>query len=286
MWINDGTLHKCMKMQWRRPFFVVLLGMFNMMSLKTGGNMVATFIDNVRRLVQMHASGLLGGAIMPEDALIGVVPSEELPNVLTLGMALNYQRNSYKLWESVAGAYQDETCRWIFSPSLVAARSLEELRSALLRYRVGLQPIRHPEIWQRIANGIVHSSPSENVPGLIASVDADIAVLKGIIQGTRKSDFPYLSGPKIFNYWLYVMESYTGVKWKHRELITIAPDTHILKATVKLGLCDDEVLNGSVDDRQIVSEAWENALRGTGLSPIDLHTPLWLWSRSGFIPLS
>jgi hypothetical protein len=23
-------------------------------------------------------------------------------------------------------------------------------------------------------------------------------------------------------------------------------------------------------------------LRGTGLVPIDIHTPLWLWSRSGF----
>lgn len=244
------------------------------------------FIDNVRRLVQMHVDGLLGGEVMPEDALIGVVPTERLPDVLTLGMALNYQRNSYKLWESVAKTYQDETCRWIFDPTLAATKSLNELRPVLLQYRVGLQPNKHPEIWQRVASGIMNSSSSKDVPGLIQSVDSDITILKGIMQGTRKVDFPYLSGPKIFNYWLYVMESYTGVNWKHRELITIAPDTHILKATVKLGLCTEEVLNGSAEDREKVSEAWEKALQGTDLAPIDVHTPLWLWSRSGFISLT
>lgn len=247
--------------------------------------MAADFVQNIKRLVQMHSDGLLGGEVMPEDALIGVVPNEELPNILTLGMSLNYQRNSYKLWESVAQAYRDENCRWIFSPSKVAEQSLDGLRTALLLHRVGLQPNRHPEIWQRVAVGIVNSSPSKDVLGLIQSADCDIAILKGIIQGTRKSDFPYLAGPKIFNYWLYVMESYVGTKWKHRELITIAPDTHILQATVKLGLCSDEVLNGSADARQKVSETWEKALFGTGIAPIDVHTPLWLWSRSGFIPL-
>jgi hypothetical protein len=49
-----------------------------------------------------------------------------------------------------------------------------------------------------------------------------------------------------------------GVCWKSCELITIAPDTHILKASVKLGLCSSKVLNGTADDRQAVAEAWEH----------------------------
>ena len=254
--------------------------------MKLGVVGIGNFIENVRRLIAMHRNGLLGGEIMPEDALLKVVPSEHLPDVLTLGMALNYQRNSYKLWESVAATYEDEDCRWVFSPSLTATKTVDEIRPALLQYGVGIQPNRHPEIWKRVAMGIVGSSPSKDVLGLITSVDADISELKSVIQGTRKSEFPYLSGPKIFNYWLYVIEGYTGVTWKHRELITIAPDTHILKATVKLGLCTDEVLNGSAENRQSVSEAWEKALQGTGIAPIDVHTPLWLWSRSGFIALN
>jgi glycerophosphoryl diester phosphodiesterase len=42
------------------------------------------------------------GKVMPEDALIGIVSEDELSNVLTLGMSLNYQKNSYTLWQSIA----------------------------------------------------------------------------------------------------------------------------------------------------------------------------------------
>ncbi|MEK5175751.1 hypothetical protein NST63_21505 [Heyndrickxia sp. FSL W8-0496] len=241
-----------------------------------------TFLKNVKSLIKMHTDGLLGGELMPEDALIGIVPDHELMDVLTLSMALNYQRNSYKLWESVVKAYQDENTKWIFNPNAAANCDIDVLRNALLLHRVGLQPNRHPEIWQRVAKGIVKSSEKGNVQGLIESVQSDIAPLKDIMQGARKSDFPYLSGLKIFNYWLYVLETYTMVSWKSRELITIAPDTHILKATVKLGLCSEEVLNGGTDHRQTVATAWETALAGSGLAPIDVHTPLWLWSRAGF----
>ncbi|MEK3741795.1 hypothetical protein NST23_03760 [Brevibacillus sp. FSL K6-0770] len=245
-----------------------------------------SFLANVKLLIQMHSQGLLGGETMPEDALLGIVPENDLPNVLTLGMALNYQRNSYTLWQSIAQAYQDERIRWIFNPHAVSKSSIEELRQALLQERVALQPNRHPEIWKSVSTGITQSSLKGDVAGMLESVQFDIASLKNMMQVTRKREFPYLSGPKIFNYWLYVMETYTGVKWKSRELITIAPDTHIMKATVKLDLCSSDVLDGTAEDRNLVAEAWEKALRGSGLAPIDVHTPLWLWSRAGFPPLS
>lgn len=63
---------------------------------------------------------------------------------------------------------------------------------------------------------------------------------------------------------------------------TIAPDTHILKATVRLSLCYEEVINGGADDKKVVANAWKTLLNGTGLAPIDVHTPFWLWSRTGF----
>lgn len=243
-------------------------------------------LNNIYTLKQMHEDGLLGGEVMPEDVLINVVKEDELLDVLTLAMALNYQRNSYSLWESVVKAYQDPKTSWIFNPIVVATEDIHELREALLLHRVGLQPNRHPDIWQRVAKGIVHSSEQGNVQGLIESVEFDNSLLKEIMQGSRKSEFPYLSGPKIFNYWLYVLECYANVSWKSREIITIAPDTHILKATVKLGLCTEEVLNGSGDDRIAVANVWVKALAGSGLAPIDVHTPLWLWSRAGFPQLT
>ena len=34
--------------------------------------------------------------------------------------------------------------------------------------------------------------------------------------------------------------------------------------------------------QETVAYAWAAILAGTELCPIDVHTPLWLWSRSGF----
>lgn len=245
-----------------------------------------SFLINVKILVQMHKEGLLGGEVMPEDVLLGIVCEEDLPDVLTLGMCLNYQRNSYSLWQAVANAYQEEGSRWVFDPRVVSNCSLDDLREALLHHRVALQPNRHPEIWQRVATGITRSSRAGNVRGLLESAHNDIFHLQQIMQHTRKTDFPYLSGPKIFHYWLYVLESYAGIDWKSRELITIAPDTHVMKATVQLGLCPPTILQGTANDRQTVAAAWEAALADSDLAPIDVHTPLWLWSRAGFPALT
>lgn len=65
------------------------------------------------------------------------------------------------------------------------------------------------------------------------------------------------------------------------ENLTVAPDTHVCKASHKLGLISDaEFASGNV--QQIVIDRWQELLQNTMLCPIDVHTPLWLWSRNGF----
>ncbi len=34
--------------------------------------------------------------------------------------------------------------------------------------------------------------------------------------------------------------------------------------------------------RLLASKRWEDILKDTEINPIDIHTSLWLWSRSGF----
>ena len=65
-------------------------------------------LAKVEILISMYKSGELGGEIMPEDANPHFEKSS-LENYLyfTLPMALNYQRNSYKLWESALKTYND-----------------------------------------------------------------------------------------------------------------------------------------------------------------------------------
>lgn len=96
-----------------------------------------------------------------------------------------------------------------------------------------------------------------------------------------KKNFPYLGGNKICNYWLYVMEQYTDVKFADRDNITVAPDTHVIQASERLGIISTEETSHS-NVQEIVSDRWREILKGTDLVPIDIHTPMWLWSRGKF----
>jgi hypothetical protein len=60
-------------------------------------------------LMKLYQSGTLGGEIMPEDANPGLDKgSDENYLYFTLPTALNYQRNSYRLWKSDEKTYNDK----------------------------------------------------------------------------------------------------------------------------------------------------------------------------------
>ena len=72
------------------------------------------------------------------------------------------------------------------------------------------------------------------------------------------------------------------MKYSNIENLTVAPDTHVIKATHRLGLITDEEFVRN-DVQSIVINRWYELFKGTKYKPIDIHTPLWLWSRNGFI---
>ena len=110
--------------------------------------------------------------------------------------------------------------------------------------------------------------------------DNSIEMAKAYIQKNKK-DFPYLGGNKICNYWLYVLEQYTDIHFIDRENITIAPDTHVIQASQRLGIISEQEAQAT-NVQLLLAERWKDLLNGTEFVPIDLHTPLWLWSRGKF----
>lgn len=238
-------------------------------------------IEKVRNLIELHKQGVLGGEVMPEDSNPSLnIASDENYLYFTLPMALNYQRNSYKLWESALLTFNDSECKDVFNPVKVIAMTNNELKDKLTKYKVALQPNKHPEIWEKLCYTFVNDF-NGSVKELFNRCDYDIIKIKNYIL-SHKKDFPYLSGTKILNYWLYVMSMYTNCNFKNRGEISIAPDTHVLQSSVKLGIIKEEDLKNS-NIREIVSERWKNILKDTDIQPIDIHTPFWLWSRNGFI---
>lgn len=241
-------------------------------------------LENVDKLVDMYKKGLLGGEVMPEDSNPHLEKSSlENYNYYTLPMALNYQRNSYKLWESANKTWEDKATNFVFDTKKVAKAKVEDVRDALVKYKVALQQNKQTEIWIKLSNTI-----NEFFDGDIRKIfkinDYDVEKIRNFIQKENKSKFPYLSGNKICNYWLYVLYQYTDIKFKNIDKLTVAPDTHVVKASHKLGIISDEELNSS-NVQLLVIDRWNKLLDGTKYHPIDIHTPMWLWSRNGFINL-
>jgi len=69
-------------------------------------------------------------------------------------MALNYQRNSYKLRQSALETYRDEESKKIYDVEWVTNAHEDELRSLLLRYKLALQPNKHTNTRKTIATSI------------------------------------------------------------------------------------------------------------------------------------
>lgn len=238
-------------------------------------------LEQVDKLIFMYKNGELDGEVMPEDANPHFEKSS-LENYLyfTLPMALNYQINSYTLWESALKTYNDEETRFVFNPKLCLEKSFEEVQYALTKYKVALQKQKQTEIWLALCNTFVELFDGD-IRKLFDELDNDVDKIRDYIQKQNKKKFPYLSGTKICNYWMYVIYQYTDRRYKNIEKLTVAPDTHVCKSTRKLGLINDEEFNSS-NVQLIVIERWQELFKDTKYKPIDIHTPLWLWSRNGF----
>ena len=232
------------------------------------------------RILELYQSGNLGGERMPEDANPGLeTGSSENMLYFTLPMALNYQRSAYKLWESAKACYEDSETNDVFVPARVLTMPEGVLREKLVKHRVALQPNRHPEIWRRLCETFQEDYDGD-LRRLFVLCENSVGRVKEYFARNKKR-LPYLGGEKILNYWLCVMERYAGVVFADREKITVAPDTHVLQASVRIGLMTQAEAE-SGDARGIAAERWRELVKNTEYVPIDFHTPLWLWSRGGF----
>ncbi len=241
-------------------------------------------LDRVRILQKMHKDGILGGAVMPEDENPNLpLGSRANYHYFTLPMSLNYQRNSYVLWQSAKKTFNDPETKFLFDPVLVVSSNRDTVRAALQKYKLALQLEKQTDIWMAICTTLCDRFDGD-IRNLFRSCDFRIPQILDRLYTDLKKGFPYLSGPKISNYWLYVIHRYTDAKLGKLESLSIAPDRHILKASIKLGIINEE-FQESPALQSLASNAWRDLLKGTDINPIDIHTPLWLWSRGGFLPI-
>lgn len=237
-----------------------------------------SLIDTCHELIQAYKLWLLGNMKMPEDAHPDFSTKEEKLAYFTLPMALNYQRNSYTLRESAYNTFLDTNIKRVFDINRGSKASTRQLQDSLLKYKVALQPNKHTQTRSTISQTINQNWWS--IENLLIECDHDFLKLQDIVQVKYKKWFPYLSGPKIFHYRSYILWEYCDVGLKNKEYIEIAPDTHVIQCSVRLWVITEEESKSLTRDQ--ISLKWRSILSWSGLTPIDMHSPLWFWSRNGF----
>jgi len=148
-----------------------------------------------------------------------------------------------------------------------------------MKYKLALQPNKHIKTWKTIAETVHREWGS--LSNFIKASEDDFLILKDLVQRKYKKGFPYLSSPKIFNYWSFILGQYGGVQLKNLDQIGIAPDTHITQCSVVLGVISQK--EAETLSKEEISDRWRNSLKGSEITPIEMHPPLWFWSRNGFL---
>lgn len=232
------------------------------------------------KLLAAYNAGTLWYMKMPEDEnpWFREQDREHALSYFSLPMALNYQRNSYKLRESALASYHDKETKHIYDLDRVTHAQQDELRELLVRHKLALQPNKHSSTRKTIASTVFERRWSWT--WLLSAANHDFLVLQETVQKEHKKWFPYLSWPKIFNYWSSIIQVYAFSPLLHSDYIDIAPDTHVIQASLKLGVITKiEALQA---DREKIASRRRTVLTGSGISPIQMHSPLWFRSRNNF----
>lgn len=195
----------------------------------------------------------------------------------TLPVCINFQRSSPAMWASALATYIDPATRYLFFPEKLAAAPIEQVRRDLVRHKLALQPNKHTLIWTTIATAL-HVHYNSDPRQVLAEAGYDAGALVRLLRTTNRTRFPYLSGPKLSNYWPYILAQYTDARFSNMREISIIPDTHVIQSSERLGLVAPHA------NQQQVEDAWRELLSESDITPVQMHPVLWNWSRNNFQP--
>jgi hypothetical protein len=165
-------------------------------------------LDKVRKIHALFLAGAIPGPEQHELHPSLAPGSRENYLYFTLACSLNFQRSSPALWRSAMDTYRDSETRYVFFPECVVRTTHEALQRDLLKYRLALQTNRHPTAWRRICTSLAEHYDSD--PRLLLQEgNYDIPQIIHSLQLEKKHLFPYLSGAKLSNYWLFILSDFT-----------------------------------------------------------------------------
>lgn len=234
-------------------------------------------IKKLERLKKAYENGEI--PVLSEHEVHPELKKNSRENYLyfTLPVAINFQRNSPALWKAAFETWNDEKTRYLFYPEQCVKQPIEKVQTDLLKHKLALQKNKHVYIWTSLQNTFYKYYESDP-KYFFNEGNWDVVKVTDALQKTYKKRFPYLSGIKLSNYWVFILSKYTDARFSGMNELSIIPDTHIIQASKQLGIVDSSATSVQVD------EAWKKLLENTPYAPIDFHSMLWNWSRAHFKP--
>lgn len=233
--------------------------------------------QRITALYELYKEGLIPGPEQHEVNPGLAKGARENFLYFTLPCALNFQRNSPAMWASALKTYNDPVTNYLFFPEEVVKTDADKVKADLYKHRLAVQINKHPKIWTKISETL-HLYYDGDPRKVIAENGNSVKRTLLMIQKEKKQLFPFLGGPKLSNYWLFILSDFTDVNLSDPEEISIIPDTHIIKSTIELGLAKDGVSSTDVE------KIWRPILKRLQILPGEMHSTLWRWSRLGFRP--
>lgn len=235
-------------------------------------------LDKVRALLAHYEQGRIPTLAQHEVNPGLPIGSRENYLYFTLPVCINFQRSSPAMWAAALATWEDPLTQYLFFPEKLAETPEEQIRADLLKHKLALQPNKHVLIWTTIAKTFFEHYDSDPRNLIAGEAHNDASELITLLQLTHRKRFPYLSGPKLSNYWPFILSHYTDVHFIHPEAISIIPDTHVIQSSIYLGLVPEGASSLQVE------AAWKSLLAGSGINPSRVHPALWNWSRNHFQP--
>lgn len=215
-------------------------------------------------------SGFFEGYKMPEyiDPTTNI-GAKELALYLTYIISIDYQTNAERLWEKARRAFRSNP--EMFTPEKVITTdkgALEHfVRSLGARF-----PSNGAKAWREISRILLDDF--EGTPLNLTRKPMTVISLRHVI-----SQFPYLRGRKLSNFYMRVMYEKKFFKIIDPQNIPVAPDIQVCRISFYTGVL--KMIGGSNVDigrnsiRNQVEHVWSEATKNWGIPAAYLDEPLW-----------
>lgn len=206
---------------------------------------------------------------------------------LTFISALDRARDATQLWR--AGAKLFELHPELFDPAKVLSISSDTLQFLLSMNKVSQRHRLDRDAWRVIAENL--ASGSGPVYRVIKDGVGNAEELLKELQSRDsrgRSLFPMLRGPKIGPMWVRIVANPGGAKIDKIDIIPVAVDVHIRRATENLGVTNTRGLTLE-KAKPLIQAAWQEAVSVTNIGGLEgisgtcaaLDPAMWFFAKYG-----